>query len=177
MLKQGVLPVNSVWCWTYFLSQTFPEFQNFVTTECITVLFGTSFSGYTLLYASWTAAIILMPRIVHILLMKVLCLHLHSFCATGLSSSLATWVPCTWVLWRRIGESITLGWTCFWFQFLPQLWLLLGCVLSGISSVTYFFISKSSLHCDQASYFLKYISRNWMSESYIFYVFHKRIKN
>jgi hypothetical protein len=48
---------------------------------------------------------------------KTPCLHLHSFCATGVSSSLATGVTLTRVSRRRLGEYCR-GWTLFWFHFL-----------------------------------------------------------
>jgi hypothetical protein len=39
-----------------FSKQTFPVSRNFVTSRCIVVLVGTSFSGYVLLNASRTGA-------------------------------------------------------------------------------------------------------------------------
>jgi hypothetical protein len=45
------------------------------------------------------------------------CSHLHSFCATGVSSGLATRVTSNRVWRGRLGESITWSWTCFWFNF------------------------------------------------------------
>jgi hypothetical protein len=53
----------------------------------------------------------------HVLLVNSPCSHLHSFCATGVSSGLATRMTFTRVLRGRLGESITRGWTCFWFHF------------------------------------------------------------
>jgi hypothetical protein len=45
------------------------------------------------------------------------CSYLHSFCATGVSSGLATRATLIQVSRGRFGESITRGWTCFWFYF------------------------------------------------------------
>jgi hypothetical protein len=42
--------------------------------------------------------------------------HLHSFCAGGVSSGLATRVTLTRVSCGSMGESIIRGWTCFWFN-------------------------------------------------------------
>jgi hypothetical protein len=52
----------------------------------------------------------------HVLFVNTACSHLHSFCATGVSSGLATRVTLTRVS-RCSLESITGGWTCFWFNF------------------------------------------------------------
>jgi hypothetical protein len=49
-------------------------------------------------------------------LVKTPCSHLHSFCAAGVSSGLATRVTLTRVSLGRLVESITRGWTCFWFH-------------------------------------------------------------
>jgi hypothetical protein len=56
------------------------------------------------------------------------CSHLRHFCATGVSSGLATRVTLTRVSRGRLGVSITRGWTCFWSNFCT--WLL-GFVVSG----------------------------------------------
>jgi hypothetical protein len=53
----------------------------------------------------------------HVLMINTLCLHLHRFCTTGSSSSLATRVTFTPVPCKRLGESNTQGWTCLWFYF------------------------------------------------------------
>jgi hypothetical protein len=53
----------------------------------------------------------------HVLLISTPCSHLHSFCATGVSSGLATRVTLTRMSRGRLGESITRRWTCFWFPF------------------------------------------------------------
>jgi hypothetical protein len=52
----------------------------------------------------------------HALLVNTPCSHLHSFCATVVSSSLATRVTLTRVS-RGCWESLTRGWTCFLFYF------------------------------------------------------------
>jgi hypothetical protein len=52
-----------------------------------------------------------------VLLVNTPCSHLHSFCATGVSSGLATGVALTRAWRGRLGESITRGWTCFWYHF------------------------------------------------------------
>jgi hypothetical protein len=71
-------------------------------------------------------------ELTHVLLMNTPCSHLYSFCASGLSSDLATRVTLTRVSRGRLGESITRGWTCFWFHFCTIVrdcfW---GCVLNG----------------------------------------------
>jgi hypothetical protein len=53
----------------------------------------------------------------HVLFVNRWCSNLHSFCATGVSGGLATRVTLTRVSWRRLGESVTRGWTWFWFHF------------------------------------------------------------
>jgi hypothetical protein len=53
----------------------------------------------------------------HVLLANTPRSHLHSFCATGVSSGLATRVTLTRVSRGRLGEFITWGWTCFWCHF------------------------------------------------------------
>jgi hypothetical protein len=52
-----------------------------------------------------------------VLFVNTPCSHLHSFCATGVRSGLAIKGTLTRVSRRRLGESISRGWTCFWFQF------------------------------------------------------------
>jgi hypothetical protein len=54
----------------------------------------------------------------HVLLVITSYSHLHSYCATVMSSGLAIRVTLTWMSWRRFGESITGGGgTFFWFNF------------------------------------------------------------
>jgi hypothetical protein len=53
----------------------------------------------------------------HVLLVNTPCSQLHSFCATGVHSSLATNVTLTRESRGRLAESITRRWTCFWFHF------------------------------------------------------------
>jgi hypothetical protein len=47
------------------------------------------------------------------MLVNTSCSHLHSFCASSVSSGLATRVTLTAVSWGKLGDSITRGWTCF----------------------------------------------------------------
>jgi hypothetical protein len=53
----------------------------------------------------------------HVLLVNTSCSHLHSFCATGVSSGLATRATLTRVSRSRMGQTIYTVWTCFWFNF------------------------------------------------------------
>jgi hypothetical protein len=58
----------------------------------------TSFYGYTLLNASWTAwndSDTTVRERKYVLLVNTPCLHLHNFCATGVSSGQATRMPLT----------------------------------------------------------------------------------
>jgi hypothetical protein len=50
----------------------------------------------------------------HILLVNILNLHLHSFCATGMSTGPETRVTLTWVSWGRLGECYVFGLLSFW---------------------------------------------------------------
>jgi hypothetical protein len=90
--------------------------RNFVTSRFIVVLFGTSLSGYALLNASQTAANdfdVNVQELTWVLLVNMPCLHLHIFCATGMSSGLATRVTLTQMSQGRLGEAITQQRTCF----------------------------------------------------------------
>jgi hypothetical protein len=67
----------------------------------------------------------------HVQLVTTPCSHLHSFCATGVSSGLATRVTLTRVSWGRLEESITKGLNLLLMLLLHcSTWLLLGCVLN-----------------------------------------------
>jgi hypothetical protein len=62
----------------------------------------------------------------HVLLVITPCWHLHSFCATGVNSGLATRVTLIRVPLGRMWESISRGWVCFWFKFVPHFAIVVG---------------------------------------------------
>jgi hypothetical protein len=92
-------------------TKTLPVSRKFVTSRCI-VLFGTSLSGYALLMLHQKQQTILMRgsgrEWTYVLLVNTPCSHLHSFCATGVSSGLATRVTLTRLL-RGSWESLLHG--------------------------------------------------------------------
>jgi hypothetical protein len=100
---------------------TLPVWWNFITRLCAVIFVGTSLLGYAQLNGSGKEANASMRNNVrewtHLLLVNTPCWHLHSFCATGVSSGLATRATLTRVSHGRLGEPITRGWTCFWFNF------------------------------------------------------------
>jgi hypothetical protein len=61
---------------------------------------------------------------------------MHSSCATGVSSGLATVLTLTLVLGLRLRESVAWRWTYFWFCFCTAL---RGCVLSEMHPVETFY--------------------------------------
>jgi hypothetical protein len=72
----------------------------------------------------------------HVLLVNTQCSHLHSFCATGMSSGLATMVTLTSVMgevWRVYYTGVDLLLISFLCR---SAWLLLGCVLNSTSCST-----------------------------------------
>jgi hypothetical protein len=68
----------------------------------------------------------------HVLLVNTPCLHQYNFWATGISSSLATRMTLARVSRRRLEESITWGWTCFYFIFVLWYVIVLACILNFI---------------------------------------------
>jgi hypothetical protein len=54
----------------------------------------------------------------HVMLVNTPCSYLHSFCALGMSSGLASKVTLSWVSRCRWGESAARGCICSWFTFL-----------------------------------------------------------
>lgn len=71
----------------------------------------------------------------HILPVNVLCLHLLSFCVTGVSIGLATKVTMIRVSWARLEESVAWGRTLFWFNFCIVLRDCLGLNLNGTPDI------------------------------------------
>jgi hypothetical protein len=70
----------------------------------------------------------------HVLLVNTPCLHLHSFCATGVSSGLATRVTLTRVSRGEVGRVYYMGLDLLLIYVLCRsMWLLLGCILNGRS--------------------------------------------
>jgi hypothetical protein len=107
--------------WAFLHIQTLSLSRNFVISQCIVVLYGTSLSGYSLLSASPSSALTIpvgsnVRRWIHVLLVNT-CSHLHSFCAPDVSSGLATRITFIQVSWGRFGKSITRGLTFLWFYF------------------------------------------------------------
>jgi hypothetical protein len=125
-----VLPQVQLYCRSISTChrRVLPVCRNFVTSWRI-VLFGTSLSGYTLLNASRIAANYFdgkLPNVqewTYVLLANTPRSHLHSFCATGVSSGLATWTTLTRVsrekLWEVCGSVFDL-------IFVPQYVIVVG---------------------------------------------------
>jgi hypothetical protein len=114
--------------------QTILVSLNFVTSQCIVVLFGTSSSGSLTKFFTNSSkrfrweVMLLDEHTICSLAQHVL--HLQSLCATGIRSGLATRVTLNRVS-RRVGRVYCMGWTCFWLCFCTVVWLFLGFVSNG----------------------------------------------
>jgi hypothetical protein len=121
----------SCWIQHFICFDTFPVAntsvsRNFVTSRCTVVLFSTSMSRYAMLHEE-QQTISMRSNVqewTHVLTVNTPCSHRHSFCATGVSSGLATRVTLTRVSRGRLGESLTRGLT-FWF-FVPIYVIVVG---------------------------------------------------
>jgi hypothetical protein len=107
---EGISSVNTVWCQAQFLLQALPVPQIFFTMQCIVVLVSTWLSGYALINASWTATKDTVWSNVwewiHILFLNTLSSHVHTLCASDLSSSLTSRVTLARVSWGRDWENL-----------------------------------------------------------------------
>jgi hypothetical protein len=95
----------------------------------------------------------------HVLLANTPWLHLHSFCATGVGSGLATGVTLTCESLGCFGKCVTLGWISFWLHF----WTAVRDCFSYILNYTPLFYVRDiqSLHEMLLKFYKKTMAR-WM---------------
>jgi hypothetical protein len=101
--------------------QTVPVSSHSVTSHCIVMLLGNTLSVHALLRLYEQRRTILvrsnLPELTHFPLMNAPCSNLHSFCAAGVSSGLATRVIPTRVTRGKFEVSINKWRGILWFQF------------------------------------------------------------
>jgi hypothetical protein len=114
--------------------------RNFLTRLLIVFLFRTSLKGEALLNAQEQQQMITMSSDVlertHVLLGITPCFHMHSFCATCVSSGLATRVTLTRVLQERSESLLHSGRPVAHFILCRIMCLMMGCILNGTSCIS-----------------------------------------